>query len=713
MKLRVFLVAVSLVTWLCVERAVACCGGDDYYGPNADLFYMVAPMNFDDESSPDYKETVDFWHRYIRAAIKREKLEEAIRELCADDFKPGTKTENALLDILQRRKDYVAIKYLKYNNQLYDYTNTMTWDYEKPSRAELTRLLNNIALLRPSVALQSRVVFLKMRCNYALANYDAVINIWKNQCSKWGDTPLRRRALGYVGGVYYQRKEYARALEIFDQLGDELSINRCVNRLINLDVLEGYCESNPNSVVLPYVMQEYANYLYHAKNHEVTDDDKVWLGVLRDYDRMMALSERLLNDSRVKDKFIWQAFIGFLHFADHKDEAACQSFDKALQLGGTAEQRNLVSMLRFAASLGVVKKPVDYEGYFMQQLTEAKKIHDAYIDAPYSEKTYEKIVSPFETCVYYLFSYELAMRTANYCRSLGNEDALFVAYSIFGENPLSTSSEDDDWNFLIFKTYVDEELSAQQLEQRLLSLKQKIGKDTMVDGLMKLADDDLLPALDEMIGTKYMRLAQFAKAEPYLAKSTPQLLAAQAIAPYLNQRQMSPVPFARKHYDNKDGEVVSAPKNVKLQYCRDMMQRTSELASLHGDAYAEKAYQLANMYFQASPAGDLWALTHYWWSSSEDYSEYNDFAIDLLHKAIAQTHNISLLKKCYFALASVPQKPREDDDYWTPKFDYDSNLRTYVFNVKGSEKEGYDWLKSHRSDCGDLYSSCDWLKYYR
>lgn len=713
MKSKVFLVAISLMAWLCVEVDAGCGGWDDYAGPNANLFYVIAPMEYGEGPTPEFNETVDFWHRYVNGAVSREKLAEAIKYLDADDFKAGVKSKNDLLAALRRRQDVAAINYLKYNTQLYDYTNTTVWDYHKPLRADYTRLLSSINQLRPSAALQARVVFLKMRCNYAMGNYDAVKNIWKTQCSKWANTPLRRRALGYVGGVYYQLKDYVRALEIFDQLGDKLSVNRCVNRLINLDVLEDYCKDNPNSIVLPYVMQDYANYLYHAKNHEVTDEDKVWVGVLRDYDRMMALSRRLLSDSRVKDKFMWQAFVGFLQFADHQDEAACESFDRALQMGGTAEQRTHISMLRFAASLNIVNKPADYATYFVQQLAEAKKIHDAYIDAPYSEETYEKEVSPFVCSTYYLFNYEVAIRSANYCRTIGNDDALFVVYSIFGENPVPSAPGDEVWSYLFFKNYVDEDLTAQQLEERYLSLKENSGRDALVDGLMRLVDADFFPNLEELIGTKYMRISQFAKAESYLSKSTPQLLASQAIAPYLNLRQMPAEPFVRKNMSNMDDETVQSPKNVKLQFCRDMMQMSARLASLHGEEYAEQACRLANMYFQASPAGDLWALTRYWWSCDERHSEYNDYAIDLLHKAIAQTHDISLLKRCYFALASVPQKLREGDNPWDRKVEYDSETRTYVFKVWGSEKEGYDWLKSHRSDCADLYRTCDWLKYYK
>ena len=63
------------------------------------------------------------------------------------------------------------------------------------------------------------------------------------------------------------------------------------------------------------------------------------------------------------------------------------------------------------------------------------------------------------------------------------------------------------------------------------------------------------------------------------------------------------------------------------------------------------------------------------------------------------------LKKCYYGLAAVPQEE-------AIKYYYNWDTKTYVFDLHGSELEGYDWLAKNLPPTDELRRSCDYINAY-
>ena len=196
----------------------------------------------------------------------------------------------------------------------------------------------------------------------------------------------------------------------------------------------------------------------------------------------------------------------------------------------------------------------------------------------------------------------------------------------------------------------------------------------------------LTPEVQELIGTKLMREGKFEKAIGYLENLPQSMLQEQGIAPYINLRSFSKRDFEREDYSYLNSGDIKEYRNVKLEFCRDMADKTKMLHSLRGNQLSDMAYEIANKCFQASPAGDLWALSEYSWSSVDiHYNNLNKLAIEYLRLAIQNTTDMQRLKKCYYGLAAVPQEE-------AIKYYYNWDTKTYVFDLHGSELEGYDWL---------------------
>ena len=685
------LLAIAIMLFCC-GKALAC-GGDNWGPDMCDHFCLVQPLDPEKTGVSDVDESTEFWYDYIGRTVSRDRLKEAIENANANDYDDPGSSENALVAALYGRGDTNALNYLRLNHKLYTLNTWMNrWDYERPTPDQYNKLVYEIASLQTTDKLTERIVYLRMRALFCAKRYDDVETNWKNFASKWKESPLKRRARGYMGGVYYQRGQYAEALEIFDANGDQRSINKCVSRLLDPDKLEAYYEKNRDSRVIGYVMQDYANYIFHAMTNG-GEGGEIWPQVRNDYNKMLAFAERVVKEKKVKDLALWQDFVGFLYYSAKNDDKAYEAFSKVEKMKATVQEKEFARYFKFLASFNATDRPDNYTDYL---LAETENLLDAQ-DKQYADEEYTKNhVNVYEIC-----SFDLPTRLYKYCNSLGNEHAKMLVISIF-QNVFTL---DDNW-CVYYDELIDHVWSADKVIEFYNKLKNPPAGDKLVAGLTKMSRTDLTPSVQELIGTKLLREGDFEKAIGYLENLSQELLKNQGIAPYLNLRTVSKHDFDRENYDYMDSEDIKEYRNVKLEYCRDMAARMKKLATLQGDQLADMAYEMANLCFQASPAGDLWAISEYSWSGADiHYNNLNKMAIDLLHLAIKNTNDFQRLKKCYYGLASVPQR----ENY---KFYYNWQTRTYTLNAFGSELEGYEWLAKNLPRNDELRRNCDWLNSY-
>ena len=530
-----------------------------------------------------------------------------------------------------------------------------------------------------------------MRALYCAKRYDEVETNWLTYASKWKESPLKRRARGYMGGVYYQREQYVEALEIFDANGDMQSINKCVSRLLDPDKLTQLYEKKKDSRVLGYVIQDYANYLYHALASD-GDWGTIWPQVKRDYNKMLALAERVVKEKKVKDLALWQDFVGFLYFSAHDDDKAYEAFGKVEKMKGTQAEKDFARYFKFLASFNADARPADFTSYLLAETNNLLEAYNRYID----DESEDRELSP----VYSIYNFALPTRLYKYCQSLGNEHAQKLVLCIFDE----VYGIGDEY-CLNFREIIDHKWSADELIRFYEDIKNPPA-DQLTKGLSAMTKASLTPEVQELIGTKLMREGKFEKAIGYLENLPQSMLQEQGIAPYINLRSFSKRDFEREDYSYLNSGDIKEYRNVKLEFCRDMADKTKMLHSLRGNQLSDLAYEIANKCFQASPAGDLWALSEYSWSSVDiHYNNLNKLAIEYLRLAIQNTTDMQRLKKCYYGLAAVPQEE-------VIKYYYNWDTKTYVFDLHGSELEGYDWLAKNLPPTDELRRSCDYINAY-
>ena len=671
MNFKRFTVAVSvgLSLWSSAQACV------DWTDPTTyNLFRCVEPLP--DIHKGRLNESVRFWTQY--SGKSADELGWAVEYMPLRLFEEQSYEYNALLAALQEQGKREAIDLLRLNATLDDLVSASSrWSYRKVTSADYLKLLDEIDQLRLTGDLARRKTFLKMRCLFRLKDYDSCMELWNRFASKWPESPLRQRMEGYVAGCLYQQKEYTKAIDYYFRLGDDESIQLCVNRLLHTTDLEQEYQRDPNSRILGYVLEDYANYYYHAIANQYNGDqsEKIWYAVTRESGKMEQFALRVAKEGKVKDPQMWQAFAGFIQMFRGQNDKAYATFCQAEKMPARGIVAPLIRHYKLMAALEGHDGTPGFDQYLAGEI--------AYYKNGVASGTVEYNV------LYNLYEYELDRRIVSHLDK--RDDATlpkFFAQATY--DPYSIQR-------------LDRELSTEQVRE-IRRIKLEGSNDPLIKGLLPVCDLSL-DRLNETLGTKLLREARYDDAVACFGQVSQKYIDGQGIAPYLAARKLKERPFMRTTY----AEVESgAPgTNVKLAYCQELSRLQKQLDATTGDARARVAIDLANRLYQASPAGDLWAISEYSWSCYGPYhNELNDLAGQVLRQGLAAAQGYESRALCYFGLAANPIDEKPADLSRDPE-----TGKNQVY-CHGAQLEAYQWLNSQPNRTSPVYATCDWIKCY-
>lgn len=681
MKYRSFFLTASL----CVAALWPSQACIDYEDPSHfNLFYCAPDMP--DIDAKRLNESVQFWSKYLGVPADQD-FANAVENLYEFQFEKD-EDENIFISTLRKQGKTDALQLVKLNFELKQLTGSASdWYYRKATPAEYNALLTRIDALRLTGDLSRRKTFLKMRCLFALKDYDACMRLWDMFVSKWEDSPLKQRAYGYVAGIYFRKGQFEKAMQIYFEQGDAGSIRMCVNRILQNSTIEQEYEKDANAPILAHFLEDYANYFYHSTFDEFWKSDEkenpIWSAVNRQREKMLKLAERVIQEGKTNDPQMWQAFIGFVQLAKGEDNQAYQSLSKAEQMKkGVMADR--IGIYKLAAALKMEQKPAGFDDYVGRTLA-------YYFDAQYND-SYSQAT---RNIIYSAFSYEISNRFNAYMEA--NKPAHM---QLLGKLAFATPRRIFEFDY---EGYKSEDI------HQVLTLVKDGTSDVLTQMLLKqcgITED----ACNEYIGTLLMREGKFQEAEPYLANVGQSYIWDLSIEPYLFMRELPERIFTRKNKaEYYDMEHVNG--NPKLKFCRQLIDLQQQVQAGKKDEKARAAIQLANLLFQGSPAGDLWAMSEYRWSQwGPIYNHFDQMAVDLLHTAIAATKDYDLLCQAYFGLAAIPLSNNEITTIASTGIFYSDDperLEAYKTNI-----EGYRWLIKQADRSNTVYQTCDWLKLY-
>ncbi len=688
MKLMRF-ITISLLIGISGYRAHAC---SDYYTPemcnmfsvyNHNDLYSFNYLNMYEKSNSVYVAQFNFWKSYFKKGVSPKVIQSAI-------FMGDAKSLKSLTRIIRKRKDADGLNYMKLFQQMHDVSTVDEWDYpDKKLIQNNNRIWNNILAnasshILTSKTFGSRYWLMAMRAAYYTNKKQLCQQLWNKYQSRFASAnDIHTLAEGYMASYWYQNGEREKAREFYAKTGDLASLRWCFKDDIGIKGIKKLYAEAPNSVAFPYLIQDYVNSVDNDLHPvwEYDTSDSLLTVVRSEIKEFRDFAQQVIKEGKVKTPALWKSASGYFAYLLDDSETAIKELDEAAAMEGTDRMKDNIRVLRFFVKSKSSHYDASFDNYALNELKwimDKVKAERSYIDYSwYAVRNHYSDV--LERIVYYnltpgyvkagKFSTGAALSDMgvefvdlNYRknkRPLKNVGWSEGYYTQDYSNRIFTLLDTADVKDVVaYKELLESPAKGSELEQYALSF----------------CHHDI-NYYNDIIGTKYLRIEDFAKASEYLSKVTPSFLSSIPISSYLHADSSYPIWYAwrnRKLVDKQRYVETQLTVNPKLLFSNEMMALQNKLKLATDDK--EKAavnYELAKKYMQATQKGYCWSYLHYGWSvdsafCATNYKEkYIEHAEMCLKSSMQLDPSVGNRVNCLFALAYLAE---------------DSPWRTYVYN---------------------------------
>ena len=739
MRLKRFLIGLSLAIAIAAPPVVFSCVYPDDSG------YFSSPFIVDKgglleekEDRPGFEETLDFWSDYTKGNVPRQDIRKFFNDVSeSNSLDDGA--NNPFYRYLVNNNDETALKYIRKCLELgaliEEYRSEL-WDYDKPSPEGIQQFIASLNKVSTSEVFKLRYELLKMRAYSAIRDNKGVMDVWKKNEKKNMTAALRDRFEGYVAGVLYREGKYEEALDYYCRLGDTNSISWCIDKLAGSANLAKLYDHDPNSPAIPYILEDFINYLIAATQagrvSDSQDDYTVYDDEMRDlrgeptYDvsadreDMIALSRRVLEDGKTQNPMMWATAMGVMQGIGKDYAESLATLRQAKGMKGTPQaELNLRNFTLWALLLnsGRGNEALDAEfaremgSYYNSVVADAnKEIRNYSKENRKIRREYEyPTIQEFE-----FFTNFFAREGLAHYQETGNNRRAMAFLAMLDDLPALKYGD----GFLVeLRDMMDQSGSDKNCKDFLAYLNIK-NPGNELDRLYVPYARKYENLANDVMGTRLMREGRFPEALNFLSQVDPKWIRTQAIAPYLESYYISPDYYNFQRHARYDREDLSRTNNnYKAEFCGDFIDAMDEYETLSGDEKARKAIELAAMCHYATPRGNGWALADYTWSSTREENEFTKMAKEWLDKALRYAQTDATKMTAYFGILSLPSGNKEGDTTYAFGQTYDYDLKQpfyYIDSPTSQQREALSFISDHWyvDDKPYTLSSCDVLKSY-
>ncbi len=604
---------------------------------------------------------------------------------------------NDIIKAAQEKNDPLMVSYVQ-NLQKYldccDIEERKLYEWNYPSKEDIATCNQTLQTVRTYASsklksrLRSQHALLFMRCNMMLGRHQENITFWEGTASQYIETVYKDMMKNIYAGALYKTDKEEKAGELFAEMGDYNSLMTMYYKKRSYFAIQREYHLNPNSKVLPFLLQDFVNNAQEAD--DATNPNAAGVGgklFIRDISQneakqMITLCEQVIREGKTETPALWKTAKAWLEYMFGSKQQAQSDIAEAVKLDGTERMQSAARVIRLYIESAMAPKSQDFDNWLESELQWLKK--------------------------------------------KGEEDGFYH------------SAADRITHQVLTKRYEDRPIAAIGLLKAVNSYQYDYYIDTMkVEGLEKFfyftlktpktALDKYIKAqinpeqfeLEDLIGTKYMRLCQWDKAIQWLENIPSTYYDKRGYAVYAANRSYNIGPWIKRQWlsDNIDySKEWKLGVNPKLVYAREMQKMEGELNVLTGETLKKQYYELAVRYAQASFTGDCWFLMRDT-KSVMDTVRVNE--VDLAAKAAlmlqkaGEPKDFLLKEKVLFAKAYVYMNP-------SPWYDRIWNNETYEYNfLPNPRSQAYkafavlaEFEKKHPSETSGYVSRCDEYKQF-
>lgn len=630
-------------------------------------YYLYRILPDAGEEPTFLEQTVENWARYVDRPT--DDIRYRLFDFDRIDFAQWDTTSHPLIAAVRRKHDTERLDYLK-NLALYQHSiatlHPQSWDY--PTAEALTQARTQLAQVGIAArgyrgrTLAAQYALLQARCAFEEKRYQDVVDLWKTTGKSLPDSPYKAWMRNLYAGALLRTGHRAEAVDIYAEQGDLQSLRWTVRDERNLAGIRRIYAENPNSPLLPYLVQDFVNNAQETLDQiresgaEVQDEPDGWMRAIgrrvvgyTEAADFVRWAQKVVGEKRTRVPSMWLSAAALLS-AYHKDYTTALVLIKAAQQadGTTLMQSNARALRLYIVlrSTEGVLAAASAEVDEVKWLTEMAN-RDEHMARVKDRIVYEILYPKFK---------QQGLHNAAVAVLGWNSD---IRYRV-------EDTEEEQFAYAYSNDYARQidSLSADQTVDYVRYLNAKPEHPFEVLMLDSLSHDR--DYFNDLIGTHLLREGRFAEAIPYFELISLAFLNRQNIACYAAcrsykvERWLKRQPL-RDDYYGSEPTPTSLLRNVKLDFCREMVQLEADFkAQPAGEARCATAYRLASALYQASYHGDCWFLSHYGKSTAEPTPigtvDLADLALHYL-KVARTTTDPDLRVKVLYAEAFIPLDP--------------------------------------------------------
>ena len=630
-------------------------------------YYLYRILPDAGEEPTFLEQTVEDWARYVDRPT--DDIRYRLFDFDRIDFAQWDTTSHPLIAAVRRKHDTERLDYLK-NLALYQHSiatlHPQSWDY--PTAEALTQARTQLAQVGIAArgyrgrTLAAQYALLQARCAFEEKRYQDVVDLWKTTGKSLPDSPYKAWMRNLYAGALLRTGHRAEAVDIYAEQGDLQSLRWAVRDERNLAGIRRIYAENPNSPLLPYLVQDFVNNAQETLDQiresgtEVQDEPDGWIRAIgrrvvgyTEADDFVRWAQKVVGEKRTRVPSMWLSAAALLS-AYHKDYTTALALIKAAQQadGTTLMQSNARALRLYIVlrSTEGVLAAASAEVDEVKWLTEMAN-RDEHMARVKDRIVYEILYPKFK---------QQGLHNAAVAVLGWNSD---IRYRV-------EDTEEEQFAYAYSNDYARQidSLSADQTVDYVRYLNAKPEHPFEVLMLDSLSHDR--DYFNDLIGTHLLREGRFAEAIPYFELISLAFLNRQNIAYYAACRSYKVERWFKRQplrddYYGSEPTPTSLLRNVKLDFCREMVRLEADFkAQPAGEARCATAYRLASALYQASYHGDCWFLSHYGKSTAEPMPigavDLADLALHYL-KAARTTTDPDLRVKVFYAEAFIPLDP--------------------------------------------------------
>ncbi len=584
-----------------------------------------------------------------------------VEEICKNNWKvymglPESEwfwfDEDKITQVAQQKNDALMQSYVRelarYLKCCSDVANDH-WDY--PTKEQLAQRKATLESIRTYAGtklrtkLRSQHALLYMRANMLLQRHAENVQFWERAASEYIETVYKDMMRNIYAGALYKTNREAQAADIFVEQGDYKSLMTIFYKRRSFAAIQNVYQQDPRARVLPFLLQDFVNNAQEA-------DDAVKhqsLGgklFIRDISKaeaqqMIQLCQRAVSERRTDVPAMWQTAKAWLEFMFGNQQQALNDIRLAGDYEGTQRMHDCARIIRFYIEASLRQPDTEFNNWAGGELrwlyNKGNRTPSA-DNCPYYNDAYARITKQVLAEKYKARHGEMTAAIYKAANSWEYEELIDTA-SIA--------------NLQKYFSYIN---GTPKTEMDRF-LQEVIRKQT------KEADAD--NRINDLIGTKYLRLCQWQEAEQWLNKVPVSYYQERGYASYAALRKTTIEPWITRQWLS-DAQLYGDQKptlreNPKLTFAQTMQKLEGELNVLKGKARQQRCYDLAVRYAQVNFSGDCWFIMRDSKSPGWDKVRVNETdlaarALELLREA-SKTSDESLKERALFALAYGELQP--------------------------------------------------------